>query len=292
MSAKRKFFPGSEWLYFKVYTGIKTADLVLEELMPLIDSLEERNQISKWFFIRYNDPKPHLRIRFNLAEKEFFQSVVQEINNGLESFLESGEISDISVNTYTRELERYGYNTIENAESFFFINSKITLEWLEYDDEEKLLVSIFYIECLLNLLKLSITEKSEWIKRFNDAFKAEFNADKNLNSQLDKKYRTFKLKYIEFLHSPEFSSERNQIVSNLFNIESDIQVILSKNKTNSLDVNLPSFFQSIFHMNINRLFVSDQRLFEMVVYDFLNRHCKSLLYLNSKTTSAAAPLSP
>lgn len=284
MSAKRRFFPGTEWLYFKVYTGIKTADLVLEKLMPIINSLEEKKQISKWFFIRYNDPKPHLRIRFHLAKKELFQSVVQEINNGLESFLESGEISDLSVNTYTRELERYGHNTIENAESFFFINSKITLEWLEYDDEEKLLVSIFYIECLLNLLKLSINEKSEWIKRFNDAFKAEFNADKNLNSQLDKKYRAFKLKYAEFLYSPEFSSERNQIVSNLSEIEGDIVFILHKNKTNSPDVNLPSFFQSIIHMNINRLFVSDQRLFEMVIYDFLNRYYKSLLYLNSKTT--------
>jgi len=284
MSAKRRFFPGTEWLYFKVYTGIKTADLVLEKLMPIINSLEEKKQISKWFFIRYNDPKPHLRIRFHLAKKELFQSVVQEINNGLESFLESDEISNLSVNTYTRELERYGHNTIENAESFFFINSKTTLEWLEYDDEEKLLVSIFYIECLLNLLKLSINEKSEWIKSFNDAFKAEFNADKNLNSQLDKKYRAFKLKYAEFLYSPEFSSERNQIVSNLSEIEGDIDFILHKNKTNSLDVNLPSFIQSIIHMNINRLFVSDQRLFEMVIYDFLYKHYKSLLYLNSKTT--------
>ena len=23
----RKFVPGSEWLYFKIYTGVKTADL-------------------------------------------------------------------------------------------------------------------------------------------------------------------------------------------------------------------------------------------------------------------------
>ncbi len=34
---KRKFAPGSEWLYLKIYTGIKTADHVLEEsIAPLV----------------------------------------------------------------------------------------------------------------------------------------------------------------------------------------------------------------------------------------------------------------
>ncbi|WP_394351105.1 lantibiotic dehydratase C-terminal domain-containing protein [Chryseobacterium fistulae] len=38
------------------------------------------------------------------------------------------------------------------------------------------------------------------------------------------------------------------------------------------------FLQSIFHMNINRLFVSNQRLFEMVIYDYFLWYYKMQLY--------------
>ncbi|WP_409514659.1 lantibiotic dehydratase C-terminal domain-containing protein [Chryseobacterium sp.] len=38
---------------------------------------------------------------------------------------------------------------------------------------------------------------------------------------------------------------------------------------------LSKFFQSIFHMHINRMFISDQRLFEMVIYDYLFRYYKT-----------------
>ena len=38
---KRDFCIGSEWLYYKIYTGVKTADLILmEKLYPLILDLK------------------------------------------------------------------------------------------------------------------------------------------------------------------------------------------------------------------------------------------------------------
>jgi thiopeptide-type bacteriocin biosynthesis protein len=64
---KRRFVPGSEWLYLKIYTGIKTSDTILEEAVhPLTEYFLENNYISEWFFIRYNDPKPHIRFRLKL----------------------------------------------------------------------------------------------------------------------------------------------------------------------------------------------------------------------------------
>lgn len=39
---KRKFPPGSEWLYLKIYTGVKTADIILEEaIQPLTECFEK-----------------------------------------------------------------------------------------------------------------------------------------------------------------------------------------------------------------------------------------------------------
>ncbi|WP_066437348.1 thiopeptide-type bacteriocin biosynthesis protein [Chryseobacterium sp. CCH4-E10] len=279
---KRKFPPGSEWLYLKIYTGIKTADLVLEEIIqPLVEYFQENNYISKWFFIRYHDPKPHLRVRLLLNNISWYYEILEKVSHAFEQFIDSGEISNIKIDTYNREIERYGKNTIEEAESLFHKNSEFTLQCLHFDDEEKIMVSLFYIDKIVNKLELSIPEKLGWIKDFNNAFKAEFNADKELNSSLDKKYRAFKPKYIEFLHSDEFSEIRNYTLSHIEESDSVLEEIILLNKSRSLEIPLQELFQSIFHMNINRLFISQQRLFEMVIYDYLMRFYKAQAWMKN-----------
>lgn len=276
---KRKFIPGSEWLYLKIYTGVKTADLILEEaVQPLVEYFQENDFVSKWFFIRYNDPKPHLRVRFRLNNTNDYSKILDRINDSLQEYIQSGEISNIVIDTYNREVERYGENTIEEAETLFHKNSEFTLQCLHYDDEEKIMVSLFYIDEILNRLNLTIQYKLDWIKDFNTAFKQEFNADKTLNSQLDKKYREFKPKYLDFTQSADFLVERNVIISNIEESNLVLQNIINHDKNQSLGMSLQSFLSSIFHMNINRLFVSNQRLFEMVIYDYLLRYYKMCLY--------------
>lgn len=278
---KRKFTLGAEWLYLKIYTGIKTSDLILEEtIKPLAEDFSANNYISKWFFIRYNDPKPHLRIRFCLNNIHNQAAVLNKINDAFLEYIESGEISNILIDSYNREIERYGQNTIHEAEKLFCKNSEFTLLCLPYDDEDKIIFSIFYIDKILNKLGLEIQEKLHWIKDFNHSFKQEFNADKNLNSKLDKKYRQFKTKLMKFIDSDEFLDERNAIELHIDECTSAIQDILLHHQNQSLEVSLQNFFQSIFHMNINRLFVSDQRLFEMVIYDYLLRYYKSVCFLS------------
>ncbi len=256
---------------------MKTADLILEEaLKPLVEYFQQKKYISKWFFIRYSDPKPHLRVRLLLNNINNYSEILEEINHAFEEYTSSGEIATMQIDTYNREIERYGNNTMEEAESLFHKNSEFTLQYLHYDDEEKLIVSLFYIDEILNKLELPVSEKLGWIKNFNDSFKAEFNADKKLNSDLDKKYREFRAKYMEFLHMDEFSNERNNVISHIEETSADIQKIIRHHKDQSLEMPVQEFMQSIFHMNINRLFVSQQRLFEMVIYDYLMRYYKSL----------------
>ncbi|OQY05888.1 MAG: hypothetical protein B6I20_00340 [Bacteroidetes bacterium 4572_117] len=60
---------GNEWVYFKIYTGYKTADLVLTDAInPLAKELLEEEIIDKWFFIRYSDPDFNLRLRYRLTD--------------------------------------------------------------------------------------------------------------------------------------------------------------------------------------------------------------------------------
>lgn len=283
---QREFKPGCEWLYLKIYTGIKTADLILEEaIQSVAEYLQESNEISRWFFIRYHDPKPHLRVRFCLNDVGNYAAVLGKINHQLQEFTDSGEISNVSIETYNREIERYGEKTIEEAEILFYENSEFTLQCLHYDDEEKIIVSLFYIDEILNTLELTIAEKLVWIKSFNESFKVEFNADKNLNSQLDKKYRSFKPNFINFIQSDEFSDERSSIIHHIQKCAATIENVVHHSENQSSEMFLQSFFQSIFHMNINRLFISNQRLFEMIIYDYLLRYYKMKLYENQINVS-------
>jgi thiopeptide-type bacteriocin biosynthesis protein len=61
---KRSFTIGEEWLYFKIYCGVKTAnELLISVVEPLVTKLRKEKKITLWFFIRYSDPEHHLRIR-------------------------------------------------------------------------------------------------------------------------------------------------------------------------------------------------------------------------------------
>jgi hypothetical protein len=60
----RIFEPFSEWVYFKIYTGTKTADkIIINQFSIITQKLKKEDVINKWFFVRYADPKNHLRIR-------------------------------------------------------------------------------------------------------------------------------------------------------------------------------------------------------------------------------------
>ncbi|WP_419489420.1 thiopeptide-type bacteriocin biosynthesis protein [Chryseobacterium bernardetii] len=275
---KRKFIPGSEWLYVKIYTGVKTADIILEEaLIPLLQQLHKQNLIKKWFFIRYNDPGIHLRLRFELSDLKYFNKVLLLINDYLEQYINSGEISEFILDTYQREIERYGEETMEEAEFLFWKSSEsILYEYIHFDDEEKIIISLYYIDQILEYLGSTIQERVNWIKSSNHTFKQEFNADKNLNNQLDKKYRTFIDKYLGFLESDDYAPFRDFILDNINDSKEILQHI--KHHSNSLQ----SFFSSVFHMHINRMFISNQRLFEMIIYDYLFRYYKTLVFKSNK----------
>ncbi len=49
-TTKRTFIIGEEWFFFKLYTGVKTADdILVKYLAPLIYKWKQDKNISKWF---------------------------------------------------------------------------------------------------------------------------------------------------------------------------------------------------------------------------------------------------
>jgi len=121
---QRTYIIGDEWLYMKLYSGTKTADTVLFEIVrPVTSQLLQEGIIDKWFYIRYSDPHNHLRLRFHYMNPDHISKIIQTINKPIKKYIEKNLIWKIQVDTYQREIERYGENSIHLAEKIFYYDS-------------------------------------------------------------------------------------------------------------------------------------------------------------------------
>ena len=118
----RTFIPGSEWVYLKLYTGTKTADNILKsELFTFIREMLNNGIVDKWFFISYVDPDFHIRLRLHLKDTRIFSCIFNRFFDYFQPLVYSGLVWNIQCDTYQREIERYGVNTISMVEDLFFI---------------------------------------------------------------------------------------------------------------------------------------------------------------------------
>ena len=285
---RRSFTPGSSWHYVKIYCGVKTADKLLTEVIkPLVEELLSAGVIHKWFFIRYADPDHHLRIRFS-GGAQFYSVVTDKLNELLQPYLESNLVWKIQTDTYQRELERYGPENIENSESLFFYDSVASIQilsLLEGDEGDDLRWQFAFkgVNDLLNSFGLDLPAKKELLSALSTGFLKEFDAEgSESKKQLGAKYRGIKDKIQialqpflppdhEFVEVWEILSARSK------NLETPISAINSLEEQGKLSVSKSNLMGSYIHMFLNRFLRSKQRLQEMVIYDLLHRHYRSLI---------------
>jgi thiopeptide-type bacteriocin biosynthesis protein len=117
--------PGGEWAYFKWYCGETTAEHVLVRVNELTGPLLQDRLVTQWFFIRYNDPWPHIRIRFKLPDTSTSQVVADRVQAFVSPWLAEERIWKVAADTYEPERERYGEATMELSEELFHHDSEL-----------------------------------------------------------------------------------------------------------------------------------------------------------------------
>ncbi|MBG6131984.1 thiopeptide-type bacteriocin biosynthesis protein [Aquimarina sp. EL_43] len=282
MSTKRTYILGDEWLYYKIYCGARTSDVILTEtIKPLTAQLLEQGLIDSWFFIRYGDPDFHIRIRFRLPDIRAIGTVILQINAAMQHYVEQRVVYKLQTDTYIRELERYGTNTIDASETLFFYDSAMLLDAIALIEDEELyfLFVVKAIDRLLNSFGYEQQQKLELVTRNSLGFKREFHADKGLNKQLDKKYRGLKSKLSSFLETTSMQ-EDYKILDDLLDHKAKqsleiVQKIMEAQQNKQLEMPLDDLLSSYIHMLVNRAFRSKQRFYELVCYDFLVRYQKT-----------------
>jgi thiopeptide-type bacteriocin biosynthesis protein len=107
--AERRRPPGSDWLYVTLDGPPRTEDdLIAGPLGELADSIVERGDADGWMLVRYFDPNRHLRLRFHGEPATLLGRVLPEVTGWAAQAISAGLRTRMSIETYERELERYG----------------------------------------------------------------------------------------------------------------------------------------------------------------------------------------
>jgi thiopeptide-type bacteriocin biosynthesis protein len=284
---QRNFSIGSEWLYYKLYCGIKTADTLLGSVLkPLTEELTRKGLADKFFFIRYSDPQGHLRLRFHLTDVSKLGALIAVVDKYLQVYLKQGLIHRILTDTYSRELERYGINSMELSETFFHVDSQATLNLLDMTDGEegdqiRWQFALRSMDELLDNFQYTFGEKLLFLDQLKTAFTNEHGGTKELKLQLDSKFRNVRKQVEDILNRDLDAGRETGPLIELLHWKSEQLVpvatsILALQSKGQLLVYLDDLLGSYIHMMLNRIFRSRQRTFEMLMYDLLHRYYKSM----------------
>lgn len=279
---KRFFLPGSEWLYFKIYTGYKTGDTVLiNEILLITNQLLELRHVDQWFFIRYSDPNFHIRLRLRVNDVSYYNQIFSLISTALKKTVDDGLISKIQCDSYNRELERYGNDLIEITETFFYIDSCFILQILKKISESfnpeqvRWCISLRLVDDVLNAFDFTLKDKCDFMLNLCDNFKKEFGFTiHDYTKQLNNKYR-FNRTIIDncFERNGSLNDYEVLLEQRFCNLK-PLAIEITKGYSGKI-TNLYGHINSLIHMTMNRMFRSSNRIYEMIIYDFLFRTYKS-----------------
>lgn len=263
------FLPGSEWLYYKIYTGEKSSnDILIQIYERIIKEYALKNIIVKWFFVRYMDPEYHIRLRLLIPDSSYLDMILGDINSLLQPNMDSEVIAKLQIETYKREVERYGIDKIEKIESIFWLDSIFNIETIISSKQETKAIPYFFfligaklIDTYLTASGLDIDRKIEFTKR---AITPKSQNNNVLNSHVREIYSQFKM------HIDTFTRYLgdNDGLNNLYNHVANINIDNTKT------------IYDLIHMSLNRLFLINSNLNEYLLYCLTNRYYNQYKFKN------------
>jgi thiopeptide-type bacteriocin biosynthesis protein len=122
--------PGGAWVYAKLYCeDHRHRDVLVDHLPALLGELAPH--ADRWFFIRYRDPDPHLRLRFHGSPERLNGLLLPRLHDWAAAVCDAGFARRLVLDTYEPEVARYGGDAaIRHAEEVFAADSDAVLAQL------------------------------------------------------------------------------------------------------------------------------------------------------------------
>lgn len=273
----RMFPPGSDWLFLKLYCGLELQDdLICGPLHSFVQQITDSFSIDRWFFIRYADPDAHIRLRFHGPPDVLLTQVFPNATAWSQQLMSQGVIQRLAVDTYDREVERYGGpEGMAIAEEIFYADSRSILVFRQLLRHELPICTVeefamLSIDNLLSGIGLSETDRLEWLRANVPQTKQHSREHRSRKDGLRQLLSGYTLKTAEGGEkwdralgdtrvSLRHAGERLGLLSSQFLLTKSRDVILN----------------SIVHMHLNRLIGLD-RVAELRVREWLRLTRESL----------------
>jgi thiopeptide-type bacteriocin biosynthesis protein len=275
--ARRQFTPASPWLYAKLYTGTGTADRVLLSTAPVIRDALAAGDATHWFFIRYADPDPHLRLRFHGDPARLHGAVLPALERALAPHLASGAVWRVQLDTYEREIERYGGAAgTEACERLFWIDSEATLaivELLEGDAgaEARWRLALRGSDQLLEALGMDTAARAALFAAARDELGREQHADSAFYGRIGDRWKRERADLEVLLARDPARDAAHEYAPALAILDDRGTRIAALRSLFEPLLAVPGLPWSLVHMHCNRMLHASARAQELVLYDFLRR---------------------
>jgi thiopeptide-type bacteriocin biosynthesis protein len=266
---ERRFTPGSEWLYLSLYCTNGSADrILLNVVSPVLAPGNAKKW--DWFFIRYHDPRPHLRIRIKVAPEDT-GLLLTAIREQLRQKNCSDLVSDLKTETYCRELERYSSELISSVEDLFCAGTALYMDSLNRQDgkQDPELAPFVMVYAMITRFLVPGQATADYLHWIKDRFLLEFRAGKQLKRELDSKYRKISPRLFSLLDKSALQQSVTEAGAAGFLSKLDqLRRATSKWTCRRQE----EFLGDLVHMEVNRMFASGQRQNEAVIYYCLYKY--------------------
>ncbi len=274
--------PGGDWLYAKLSCSHAAADRVLAEAaLPVARGALASGAASRWFFVRYDDPHWHVRLRVFGDRARLRREVQPALEDACAPLLEDGTMWRLAYDTYEREVERYGgAEGMAAAEAIFHADSEAfatLLPGLRGDSAGDLRwqATLLGMNALLDDLGLDAAGRRGLVGAMRASFALEFPTPGDaLRHGIGAAYRPRRAA-IEALFAPggggNGATLREAFALRSTQAAEPASRLRTLAQSGRLTRPLPAVAAALLHMHANRWLASAAREHEAVLYDFLER---------------------
>jgi len=280
---QRRFAPGSDWLYAKVYGSLlATEQVLLTTIADVVRQALTIGAIDRWHFVRYRDTDDHLRLRFHGNPEALRRHLRPQLERLFNQWTAGSAIWRCQWDTYEREVHRYGGSeAIEIAEEVFHADSELVGDLLRMAPVDgssawRWKVSMKIIDIYHNAFGFDLPMRQSQA-RFTDAtMRIQFGLGKAFEGQLSRRYRKER-RVLESLLDDQaagpaqlrwvqppliaFNARLEQLAARFFELAAGQQLTIS----------LQEIVRSLTHMHVNRMMLSNAREHELIIHASLNR---------------------
>lgn len=246
----------------------------------MVSSVLRRSLATRWFFLRYGDPEWHLRLRFHGSPRRL-AGILPLLQRTLAAAVSRPSWWKVQVDTYERELERYGGTAgLLLAEQIFHVDSEAVLEMLHrlapMEPEQRQVLGVLGGHRLLEDLGVRPEDRLKLLEVVRDTFGRGEERSDAFRSEVSGLWRALRPRLVGVLaEEAKALGELNEALPVLAQRSRRLRQLGDElrrlQRTKSWRPPALPIEASAIHLFLNRLLVVPAGTTELQVYELLRR---------------------